>query len=83
MGLGFPRRGSRNKKRLFYRPCYFCKKKMDYVDYKDLDVLKKFTLNNAQITPRRFTGTCTKHQRGLSKAIKLAREMALIPYVRD
>jgi ribosomal protein S18 len=60
--------------------CIFCKEKMDYIDYKDIATLKRFISDKGKIKPRRVTGNCTQHQKLLSKAIKNAREMALIPY---
>lgn len=63
--------------------CYFTKNKIDYIDYKDVELLKRFISPNGKITPRRVTGTCAKYQRELAKAIKNARYMALLPYVID
>lgn len=60
--------------------CYFCKGKIDYIDYKDVSLLKKFTSDKNKIKARRVTGTCALHQRGLASAIKVAREIALLPY---
>ena len=63
--------------------CYFTKNKVAYIDYKDVELLKRFISPNGKITPRRVTGTCAKYQRELAKAIKNARYMALLPYVID
>ncbi|NLY62855.1 MAG: 30S ribosomal protein S18 [Erysipelothrix sp.] len=63
--------------------CHFCKNKVDHVDYKDIDLLRKYVSANGKIIPRRVTGTCAKHQRVLATAIKQSREMALIPYVAE
>ncbi|NLC34052.1 MAG: 30S ribosomal protein S18 [Erysipelothrix sp.] len=63
--------------------CHFCKNKVDHVDYKDVDLLRKYVSANGKIIPRRVTGTCAKHQRVLATAIKQSREMALIPYVAE
>jgi small subunit ribosomal protein S18 len=63
------------------RRCYFCVNKITDIDYKDVEVLKKFISSYAKILPRRKTGTCAKHQRKLKTAIKRARFMALLPYV--
>ncbi len=72
------------KQRVGYRKvCYFTKNKITYIDYKDVDLLKKFILTNGKITPRRVTGTSAKYQRMLATAIKRARQMALLPYVAD
>ncbi|MBC7254396.1 30S ribosomal protein S18 [Candidatus Solincola tengchongensis] len=60
--------------------CYFCSEKVDYIDYKDTNLLKKFLSEKGKIRPRRVTGNCAQHQKRLALAIKNAREMALIPY---
>ncbi len=62
--------------------CAFCKDKIDYIDYKDSNLLRRFMSDRGKIRPRRVTGTCAQHQRDLSIAIKRAREMALIPYTQ-
>ena len=64
--------------------CYFTKNKIKEIDYKDVELLKRFINANGKIIlPRRVTGTCAKHQRELTTAIKRARQMALLPYVVD
>ena len=63
--------------------CYFTKNNIQYIDYKDVELLKKFISPNGKIKPRRVTGTRAKYQRQLAVAIKRARQMALIPYVQD
>lgn len=63
--------------------CYFCKNKIETIDYKDTETLKRFVSANGKIIPRRVTGTCAKHQRALATAIKRSRQMALIPYVSE
>lgn len=60
--------------------CAFCKDKIEYIDYKDLNLLRRFMSDRGKIRPRRVTGTCAQHQRDLSVAIKRSREMALLPY---
>ena len=60
--------------------CQFCKEDVDYIDYKDVQLLRKYTTDRGKIKPRRVTGACTQHQRDLAVAIKRAREMALLPY---
>ena len=67
----------------FRKVCYFTKNKITYIDYKDVELLKKFILTNGKITPRRVTGTSAKYERMLATAIKRARQMALLPYVAD
>ena len=69
------------KQRVGYKKvCYFTKNKIEYIDYKDIELLKKFISPNGKITPRRVTGTSAKYQRMLSTAIKRARHMAILPY---
>ena len=63
--------------------CYFTKNKITYIDYKDVELLKRFVSANGKIIPRRVTGTCAKYQRMLAVAIKRAREMALLPFVQE
>ncbi len=63
------------------RYCYFCKEKIDQIDYKNYNQLKRFVSDRGKIRARRVTGTCRRHQRQLAIAIKRAREMALLPYV--
>jgi len=63
--------------------CQFCVEKVQHIDYKDVLKLRKFTSERGKILPRRMTGTCAKHQRQLSTAIKRARTIALMPYVSD
>ena len=63
--------------------CYFTKNKIDYIDYKDVELLKRFVSANGKIIPRRVTGTRAKYQRMLATAIKRARQMALLPYVSE
>ena len=61
--------------------CVFCTEHVEVIDYKDVPRLKKFISERAKILPRRVTGTCAKHQRELTTAIKRARQMALLPFV--
>ena len=63
--------------------CLFCADKIDYIDYKDTNRLKKFVTERAKILPRRISGACAKHQRQLTTAIKRARHVALMPYIGD
>ena len=60
--------------------CIFCKERIDYVDYKDVGLLKKFVSERGKIRSRRVSGNCTQHQRDVATAVKNAREMALLPY---
>lgn len=61
--------------------CAFCNDKIDSLDYKDVSKLKRFLSEAGKILPRRITGTCAKHQRMLSNAVKKARESGLMAYV--
>lgn len=61
--------------------CYFTKNHIEYIDYKDVELLKKFISPNGKITPRATTGTSARYQRMLAKAIKNARFMGLLPFV--
>ena len=61
--------------------CFFTKNKITYIDYNDVELLKRFVSANGKIIPRRVTGTSAKYQRMLAVAIKRAREMALLPFV--
>ena len=71
------------KQRPRKKVCLFCKNKITYIDYKDVELLKRFISASGKISPRRITGTCAKHQRVLALAIKRARQMALLPYDVD
>jgi small subunit ribosomal protein S18 len=63
--------------------CYFCENKIDHVDYKDVALLKKYISERGKILPRRATGTCAKHQRKVTTAVKQARNVALLPYIAE
>lgn len=78
MAMGGGRRGGRAKRR---KVCYFTANGITHIDYKDVDLLKKFISERGKILPRRVTGTNAKYQRKLTVAIKRARTMALLPYV--
>ena len=60
--------------------CHMCAGKS--VDYKDVAIISKYINDNGKILPRRFTGTCAKHQRHVAEQVKLARHMAFIPFVK-
>ncbi|ACZ18888.1 30S ribosomal protein S18 [Thermanaerovibrio acidaminovorans] len=74
-----------NRKRRKRRPkvCHFCVDKVEAVDYKEFDKLRKYVTERGKIIPRRVTGTCAKHQRQLTRAIKRARILALLPFTAD
>lgn len=73
-----PMADSRRKKKV----CQFCREKTEFIDYKDVGLLRKFMSDRGKIRARRTTGACARHQRELARAIKNAREMALLPYVQ-
>ena len=75
-----PRGGGRFKPFFRRKVCKFCTKKA-IINYRDSDGLRRFTTERGKILPRRITGTCAKHQRELSTAIKRARILALLPFV--
>lgn len=60
--------------------CYFCDNGLTEIDYKNVELLKRFITETGKIVPSRITGTCAKHQRRLARAVKLARYLALLPY---
>ena len=70
------RRGGKKK------VCIFCKDKIDWVDYKDVNILRRFMSDRGKIRARRVTGNCTQHQSDVAIAIKTARELALLPYTQ-
>ena len=80
-------RGDRNRRPRGRKPrrkvCAFCVDKVQHIDYKDVVRLRKFTSERGKILPRRITGTCAKHQRQLTIAIKRARHIALLPFSGD
>jgi small subunit ribosomal protein S18 len=76
-----PRKGGRPIDPARRRYCSFCKEKIDEVDYKDVATLRRFVSDRGKIKTRRVSGACRRHQAQVAKAIKMAREMALLPYV--
>ena len=76
-GKGKPRKGWSMRKKV----CEFCRNKSISVDYKDLARLQKFTTERGKILPNRISGNCPRHQREVSRAIKRARTIALLPYI--
>ncbi len=63
--------------------CVFCADKIEHIDYKDINRLKKCVSDRAKILPRRISGACAKHQRQITVAIKRARHVALMPYIGE
>jgi len=81
-GPGGPKRGKRSfvrKKKV----CRFCVDKSDYIDYKKAEILAPFLQERGKILPRRMTGTCARHQRWLTVAIKRAQNIALLPFAAE
>lgn len=78
-----PRGGGNRGRRGRRRVCSFCVDKIDYIDYKDTRRLSKYVTERGKILPRRISGTCAKHQRALTEAIKKARVVALLPYTAE
>ena len=70
--------GRRIKKKV----CIFCKEHIEWVDYKDVNLLRRFMSDRGKIRARRVSGNCTQHQRDVAIAIKTARELALLPYTQ-
>src|SRR5512143_3922640 len=77
------RGGGRGRRFQRRRVCAFCVDKIENIDYKDVNMLRRFLSDQAQIESRRRTGTCARHQRRLTTAIKRARHLALIPYTAE
>ena len=63
--------------------CAFCVEKIEKIDYKDTAKLRRYVTERGKIVPRRISGTCAKHQRQLTTAIKRARQIALLPFVAE
>lgn len=74
------RRGGRKGRK---KVCGFCVDKVESIDYKDVARLRRYISERAKILPRRVTGTCARHQRELTVAIKRARHLALLPFSSD
>src|SRR5262245_27052129 len=65
------------------KSCFLCKDKIAEVDYKNVNMLRRYVSDRGKIRNRRMTGACRKHQRQIAVAIKRAREMALLPYIAE
>ena len=63
--------------------CHYCVDKVAHVDYKEIEKLRRYITERGKIIPRRVTGACAKHQRQLTRAIKRARFLALLPFTSD
>jgi small subunit ribosomal protein S18 len=71
-----------NGRRVRKKPCAICKDRIEWVDYKDVGLLRKYMSDRGKIRARRVSGNCTQHQRDVAIAIKTARELALLPYTQ-
>jgi small subunit ribosomal protein S18 len=69
-------------RRVKKKPCALCRDKTEWVDYKDVPMLRKYMSDRGKIRSRRVTGNCAQHQRALAQAIKTARELVLLPYTQ-
>jgi small subunit ribosomal protein S18 len=65
------------------KPCPYCRDKIDQVDYKDVGALRRMISDRGKIRSRRITGACRRHQSQIARAVKRARELALLPYVAE
>ena len=72
-----PSTGARRKS------CHFCRDKVEYIDYKDFQSIRRYLSDRGKIRSRRITGACRRHQNQLANAVKRARELALLPYVSE
>jgi small subunit ribosomal protein S18 len=81
-GAGRPGGGPGGRGKFFRRKkvCKFCTEKIDAIPYRDVKLLGQFVAERGKIVPRRLTGVCTTHQRRLTRAIKQARNIALLPF---
>lgn len=76
-------RNDRRNRKSRKKVCAFCMDKIENIDYKDVPRLKRYLSDRAKIIPRRVTGTCARHQRQLTIAVKRARHVAFLPYVGE
>ena len=81
----YPDAQAGGKPRFFAHPrvCQFCTEKNTLIDYKQAELLRRFVSEDGKIRPRRQTGTCARHQRELTRAIKRARHLALLPFTSE
>ncbi len=75
--------GNMRQRRSRRKVCNFCSSKVETIDFMDQANLKKYITENGKVLPKRMTGTCAKHQRELTTAIKRARQLALLPYTAE
>jgi small subunit ribosomal protein S18 len=77
------KKGGFRARRAKKKVCSFCMEKSEFIDYKDINKLRKYVTERGKILPRRISGTCAKHQRELTVAIKRARNIALLPFTTE
>ncbi len=77
------KRGGGKMRRSKKKVCAFCMDKAETIDYKDVNKLRKYITERGKILPRRISGTCAKHQRELTEAIKRSRNIALLPFTTE
>jgi small subunit ribosomal protein S18 len=70
------------RQRVKQKVCVFCRDRVEWIDYKDVNLLRRFMSDRGKIRARRVTGNCAQHQRDVAVAIKTAREVALLPYTQ-
>jgi small subunit ribosomal protein S18 len=75
-----PKRGAGAGAQTRRKSCYFCKDKVEEIDYKNYNQLRRYVSEKGKIRSRRISGACRRHQRQVATAVKRAREMALLPY---
>ncbi len=84
-----PKQDTRSRKRTAptsggrRKSCFFCKNKVDEIDYKNVNELRRYISEKGKIRSRRISGACRRHQRQVAVAVKRAREIALLPYVAE
>ena len=71
------------KRKYTKKTCKYCEMKVDFIDYKDIKLIRHSLSERYKIMPRRLTGNCKKHQELVERAIKRARHIALVPYIVD
>ena len=77
------KKGGPRVRRSKRKVCAFCVDKAEAIDYKDINKLRKYVTERGKILPRRISGTCAKHQRQLTDAIKRSRNIALLPFTTE
>lgn len=84
--MGNSQSRNRSQKKYYFsrkKYCFFCKERIKFIDYKNVNVLENFVLDTGKILPARVSGTCSYHQKQLTKAIKRARHLGLLKFVES